>query len=244
MKTLNKRLWPALLAGVWLLLAAGAAQALTIAAGAGYRRPVDELTRRFQADTNIKVDMVYGNMGQVMGQVRAGAPVDLLLGDQIFLKKSRLSFVSLTPLGRGRLVLAFPQGPALSSPQDLTQARIKRLAVPDPAKAIYGKAGRQFLTRSGLMARVGDKLLIVGTVPQVSTYLLSGEVDAGLLNLTDVLAIRGRIGGWLEIDPQLYDPIKIVVGLLEQAPQAAQARRFLEFLATPAAREIVEAHGL
>jgi molybdate transport system substrate-binding protein len=242
---MKAKFWPTLLLTLaLLLLAGGAAQALTIAAGAGYRRPVDELSRRFQADTDIKVDLVYGNMGQVMGQIKAGAPVDLMLGDQTFLKKSRLNFVSITLLGRGRLVLAFPKGLKLSSPQDLTLPQVKRLAMPDRKKAVYGKAGQEFLIRSGLAKAVRDKLLIVGTVPQVSTYLLSGEVDAGLLNLTDTLAIKGHIGGYLEIDPKLYDPIRIVVGLLDTAPQPAQARRFLKFLASPAARRIVAAHGL
>jgi molybdate transport system substrate-binding protein len=238
-------LWLAiLLACLLTLLAGGVAQALTIAAGAGYRRPVDELSRRFQADTGIKVDLVFGNMGQVTGQIRAGAPVDLVLGDQTFLKKFKSLYSAITTIGKGRLVLAYPRGMSLRSPRDLAQPRIKRLAMPDQAKAIYGKAGQEFLTRSGLAAAVRDKLLIVGTVPQVSAYLLSGEVDAGLLNLTDALAIKNRIGGYLEIAPQLYDPIKIVVGLLTKAPQAEQAQRFLQFLASPGARKILESHGL
>lgn len=242
---MRARSWQAvLLACLLTLLAGGVAQALTIAAGAGYRRPVDELSRRFQADTGVKVDKVFGNMGQVTGQIKAGAPVDLMLGDQAFLEKSKLSTVSLTPVGRGRLVLAFAKGVSLASPQDLAQPHVKRLAMPDQAKAIYGKAGQEFLTRSGLAPAVKEKLLVVGTVPQVTTYLLSGEVDAGLLNLTDALAIKDRIGGYLEIDPKLYSPIRIVAGLLATAPQPDQARRFLEFLASPAALKIVAAHGL
>ena len=227
-----------------LFLACGAAQALTIAAGAGYRRPVTELVQRFQSDTGMKVDLVFGNMGQVISQIQGGAPVDLMLGDRAFLKQSGLDIVSLSDLGQGRLVLAYAKGANLASPQDLARPGIRRLAIPDQAKAIYGKAGREFLERAGLAEAVRDKLLVVGAVPQVSTYLISGEVDAGLLNLTDVLGIQDKIGGYLVIDPRLYDPIQIVVGLLNRAPQADQARRFLEFMASPAARQIVAAHGL
>ncbi|MFH1035490.1 MAG: molybdate ABC transporter substrate-binding protein [Pseudomonadota bacterium] len=227
-----------------VLLNTGLAQALTIAAGAGYRRPVSELAAQFQADTGIKVDLVLGNMGQVMSQIKAGAPVDLMLGDQAFLKKSGLAITTQAELGQGRLVLAHAKGVRLDSPQDLARQDIKRVAIPDQAKAIYGKAGHEFLERAGLAKAVRDKLLVVGTVPQVSTYLISGEVDAGLLNLTDVLGIKDKIGGYLLIDPGLYDPIHIVVGLLASAPRADQARRFLEFAASSAARSIVAAHGL
>lgn len=239
-----KRLGLTSLVCLLLLLCCGAAQALTIAAGAGYRRPVSELAQRFQAETGTQVDLVFGNMGQVMSQIKGGAPVDLMLGDRAFLQKSGLAVVSISELGQGRMVLAWAKGGRLESPQDLTQPAIKRLALPDPAKAIYGQAGRQFLERAGLSETVREKLLVVGAVPQVSTYLISGEVDAGLLNLTDVLGIKDKIGGYLLIDPGLYDPIQIVVGLLASAPQAEEGQRFLAFLASPEARRIVAAHGL
>jgi molybdate transport system substrate-binding protein len=234
----------ALLACLLILAASAAAHALTIAAGAGYRRPVMDLADRFQADTGIKVDLVFGNMGQVMSQIKAGAPVDLVLGDRSFLEKSGLPVASIKDLGLGRLVLAHAKGVRLDSPQDLAGPGIKRVAIPDRAKAIYGKAGNEFLERSGLASAVKDKLLVVATVPQVSTYLISGEVDAGLLNLTDALGIKDKIGGYLLIDPGLYDPILIAAGILADAPRADEAKRFLDFVSSPAARQIVEAHGL
>lgn len=234
----------AVLALAIILLACGAAQALTIAAGAGYRRPVSELAGRFQAQTGVKVDLVFGNMGQIMGQIKAGAPIDLMLGDKAFLDQSGLPISALAELGQGRLVLARAKGVSLETPRDLLRPEIKRVAMPDQAKAVYGKAGQQFLERAGLLPAVQEKLLVVATVPQVSTYLVSGEVDAGLLNLTDVLGIQEQIGGYQLIEPRLYDPILIVAGLLREAPEAGQARRFLEFLAGPDARAIASAHGL
>ncbi len=227
-----------------LILTAGLAQALTVAAGAGYRRPVMELAERFQAETGIKADLVFGNMGQVMSQIKAGAPVDLILGDEAFLDGSGLAIAAKAELGLGRLVLAWAKGVRLQKPADLAEPHIRRVAIPDQAKAIYGKAGHEFLERAGLAQKVRDKLLVVGTVPQVSAYLVSGEVDAGLLNLTDALGIQDKIGGYALMDPQLYEPIHIVAGRLADAPQAEQARRFMAFAASPAARQIMAAHGL
>jgi molybdate transport system substrate-binding protein len=234
----------AALCGALILLVCGTAQALTIAAGAGYRRPVSELAERFQADTGVKVDLVFGNMGQVMSQIKAGAPIDLMLGDKAFLDQSGLAIAGLAELGLGRLVLAHAKGVSLETPQDLLKPEVKRVAMPEQTKAVYGKAGQEFLARAGLAAGVREKLLLVATVPQVSAYLVSGEVDAGLLNLTDVLGIQDRIGGYMVIDPQLYEPIHIVAGLLADAPRAGEGRRFLDFLASPEARRIVAAHGL
>ena len=47
----------------------------------------------------------------------------------------------------------------------------------------------KYLHNTGLWTPLQKKLLIVGTVPQVSTYLLSGEVDVGFINLTEAMAL-------------------------------------------------------
>lgn len=84
----------------------------------------------------------------------------------------------------------------------------------------------------------------MATVPQVSAYLTSGEVDAGFVNLTEALALSGRIGGYRELDPGLYDPIRIVAGVIrgrENRPGVAELAAFLE---TPEARAALARHGL
>lgn len=223
---------------------AGAAGKLTIGAGAGYRRPVDELAAAFRKQAGLEVNLVYGNMGRVIAQIKSGGVVDIFLGEKSFLAASGLKTTRVTELGRGRLVLAYPKGAKITSPKDLADPNIKRVAVPDPKKAIYGKAGMEFLANSGLLPSVKAKLLTVGTVPQVSTYLLSGEIDAGFLNLTDVLGLSSRIGGFLKLDEKMYSPLIIQAAQLADAPNPEPAGRFLDFLATDQARKIVTAHGL
>jgi molybdate transport system substrate-binding protein len=237
--------WIVLLLAVVLIGALPSiAQALTIAAGAGYRRPVNQLAGLFEKETGIKVERVYGNMGQVISQIKSGRVVDVFIGAQSFLKASGLKVDQTCEFGRGQLVLAYPKGSKVTSVQDLAKPEIKRVAVPDPKKAIYGRAGMQCVKNSGLLPALKDKLLVVGTVPQVSTYLVSGEVDAGFLNITDAQALGEKIGGLMKVDPKLYTPLVIMVARLTDAPKPDQAARFLEFVASPAGRKIAVAHGL
>jgi len=121
---------------------------------------------------------------------------------------------------------------------------VKRLAMPDPKKAIYGLAGTEALAKAGLTAKVQDRLLVVATVPQVTAYLVLGEVDAGLTNLTDVMDLGGKIGGYFKVDEHLYSPIVIGAGVLANAQNHAAVSGFTSFLASPQAREIVRGHGL
>ena len=76
-----------------------AAQALTIGSGAGYRRPVDELAAAFRKQTGLEVNLVYGNMGRVISQIKSGGVVDVFLGERRFLKASGLAFGRSAELG-------------------------------------------------------------------------------------------------------------------------------------------------
>ena len=235
------------LALAFLLLFAFAALAqaepLTVASGAGYKRLVTELAAAYEAKTGHKTELVFGNMGQVIAQAKASGKIQMIIGEQSFLKQAGLPLASFTELGKGALVVAWPKGRSLSTLTDLTKLEVKRVAMPDAAKAIYGIAGQEALAKAGLADALKAKLLIVATVPQVMTYVVTGEVDAGLANLTDTLGQAGQIGGYFVVDPALYSPISIGAGVLagQQTPEAAA---FLGFLTSPQGKDLARKHGL
>jgi molybdate transport system substrate-binding protein len=218
--------------------------ALTIASGAGYKKLVVDLVKAFEATSKIKPELVFGNMGQVTAQAKGSGVVDIVLGEKGFLDKAGLTFDPFVEIGRGVLVVAWPKGKTLASPLDLGKPSVKRVAMPDPKKAIYGRAGSQFLESAGLNAAVKDKLFVVATVPQVTTYVLSGEVDAGLTNRTDVRNLGDKIGGFMEVDQKYYKPIVIGAGVLTGAKNAADAKAFATFLGTDAAKAVAKQHGM
>lgn len=222
--------------------AALAADSLLIASGAGYKTVMEPLAQAYADRTGNVVERIYGNMGQIIGQAGTSGKVDLLVGEEGFLRASKLALAESTPLGRGRLVLAWPKGKP--EPKDLRDASIGRIAQPDPGRAIYGKAAHEYLENTGLLAALGDRLVIVGTVPQVFTYVVTGEVDAGFMNLTQALAGKDRLGGYTEVDSGKYRDIAISCIRLAGSPNPDAARSFAEFLKTDAARAIIGAHGL
>lgn len=220
-----------------------AADALTIAAGAGYRKPLLELMERFQADSGIRVDGVFGNLKQVETQARQNDSIVLIVGDRAILEPSGIA-TRFHPLGRGRLALIAAPGRTLHSLQDLTGAEVRRVGIPHRQSAIFGKAAATCLKRLGMEAAVTPKLIEVATVPQVVTYTITNEVDAGFVNLTEALAQEGRIGSRVEMPADCYDPIEIVAAEVTGRNLDTAARKFLDFLVSAPAREILKRHGL
>jgi len=228
---------------LFALVAVAQAEPLTVASGAGYKKLVTELAAAFESKTGKKTELIFGNMGQIVAQAKASGKVHMVIGEQSFFQQAGLDLASFTELGRGTLVLAWPKGKPLVSLTDLTKPEVKRVAMPDPAKAIYGVAGKEALSRAGLAEKLGGKLVVVATVPQVTTYVITGEVDAGLTNLTDVMGLGEKIGGYLKVDQGLYAPISIGAGVLEGS-QSPEAAAFVTFLGSAQGRELARKHGL
>lgn len=227
------------------LLAANAwaADALLVAAGAGYRKPVMELLEDFSKSSGMRTEASFGNMRQVETQARQNPDIALMIGDRAFLEPMGLA-ERFQPLGTGRLVLVTARGQAIASLADLREPRFRRIALPDRAKAVYGNAAATCLARLGLAQPLAGRLVEVATVPQVSAYVATGEVDAGFLNRTEALALQGRAGAAIDAPQDCYDPIELSVGVLKGRAGGAAARAFLDYLASPAARQVLERHGM
>lgn len=220
-----------------------AGEGLLIAAGAGYRKPVLELLQTFTSTTGIKAEASFGNMKQVEVQARQNPDIDFLIGDKTFLEPMQLA-QRFEHLGKGQLVLVASKAHTLNALADLAQPRFKRIAIPDRTKAVYGKAAYTCLERSGLAATLQDKLIEVATVPQVSAYLSTGNVDAGFVNATEALALKDKVGGRLEIASQCHEPIELSLAVLQGRDATPATQAFLRFIVTPQAREVMQRHGL
>ncbi len=219
---------------------------MVLAAGGGYKKMVNALAKAYKAETGKDVQLVYGNMGRVTAQAKTSGAVDMVVGAEFFFTRTKLDFAQSLELGRGRLVLAWPKGaPGGKDPAAMLKAAsAKRIAHPDPAKAIYGRAAHQYLERTGLLPDVEKRIVVVATVPQVFSYLSINEVDLGFLNLTHALNVRDSLGGFMELPLDKYDAITIMAGQLKTATHPQQVEDFFHFLKTDVARKIIRDNGL
>lgn len=230
-------------AALWLTSLPALAGDLIMVSGAGYKRPVLDLIERYRALTGNKIVGGFGNMQQISAQAQASPDVGLMLGDEIHLRELSL-ISSITPVGVGKLVIAWPKGKsALVADMDLLAPSVGRIAYPDAQKAIYGIAATEWMKNKGLFEALKAKFIEVGTVPQVTSYLISGEVDAGFVNITDALGAGDKIGGYRVIEGG-YTPIRIVAGVVQGHEDNPQVKGFLTFMGSPEAVVIMKGYGM
>jgi molybdate transport system substrate-binding protein len=241
---LNGRLLAALTLTLILALPLSAVAGPSVTTGLGYKTMVQELCALYAQKTGQKATEMYsGNIGQMLEQVKAGSGATVVISDKLSLKASDVRFARFQPLGEAVLVLAWRKGITLQSPQDLRGAQVAKIGHPDAKAAIYGRAAVAYLKGSGLMPAVKDKVAMFSTVPQVFSYLVSGDLDAGFVNEAIVRKQGKKIGGWMEIRKD-YEPLLLVAGVVQGQEDAPGVRAFMDFLATPEALAVCRKHGL
>ena len=222
------------------------AQKLVIAVGAGYKKPVSEIITCFQQDKDLKLDAIYGNSQMVANQAKQSGEVACIIGDKKFLKRleTTVSFAAYTPMGKGILVLAYRKGIDLEQLDEILSDKVKSLFMPQDGKTIYGIAGKEALDSLNYSKRVSAKLTQVATVPQVVSYLLTGEADAGFINLTEALANKDQIGGYIIVPADAYKTIEIVAGTVTGFQDEKMTKAFINYLNSETAKAIIKKHGL
>lgn len=226
-----------------ILLGFGSMQAeVLIAAGAGYKKPLEEVASIYEQKSGNKVSRIYGNLQQVIEQAKQSGKIDAILGDERFIEHSKLKVNKPIPIGKGKLVLASSKKAKLKKIEDLQ--KFKQIALPDAKKAIYGIAAVEFLQNANLYEKLESKLLFLATVPQVSTYLIDGSVEVGFINISDYLASKDKLGTMIEIDSALYSPINISFATLKTSKNK-ELGAFIEFVTTSEeAKAIFAKYGL
>jgi molybdate transport system substrate-binding protein len=218
------------------------ADTLKVASVAGYKKPMMKIVSEYKKSGK-SVDMMFGNMRKTISQAKY-SDICLVIGDKEYLTtKSKLEIKQMDDLGSGKLVLAYRKGLSIKSMDELKNSSITRIAMPHSTKAIYGKAAKEYIAHLAYKDLLEKKIYEVATVPQVATYIISKEVDAGFMNLTAALNHKDKIGGYIVVDTELYTPITIVAATLDRE-NCADAKEFVEFLGLDLSKRILKESGL
>jgi molybdate transport system substrate-binding protein len=130
--------------------------------------------------------------------------------------------------------------------QVLNDPAVQKIAVANPKLAPYGREAINALDHFKLRAAVEARLIYGESISQVNQYIDSKSADIGFTAKSVVLApeMAGK-GKWVELPRDSYQPIEQGVVILKHGEETASkaAHRFIEFLASPAARTIFEKYG-
>jgi molybdate transport system substrate-binding protein len=242
-----------LLAVAALLLSGqlAAADKLTVAVAANVKFAFDELQAEFRQASGIEINAVVASSGKITAQVKSGAPFDVFLSADMEFPAAlhKEGFAASAPkiYAYGVLVLWTLEPLDLGKGvQVLADPAVQKVAIANPKLAPYGEEAMRVLDYYKLRAVVAPKLIYGESIAQVNQYIDMRAVSIGITAKSVVLApqLQGK-GRWIEVPKASYSPIAQGVVVLRHGAEAnaAAAQRFMEFLASPRARSILEKYG-
>jgi molybdate transport system substrate-binding protein len=240
---------PAILVGLWLLVATAQAQRLHVFAAASLKESFGAIAKDFETlHPNVKVDITFAGSQQLAAQIGQGAPCDvfasadlrnllktsLVPGSQHVFAYNRLVMISSLQYGQIKSLETFALAPrivvaASAVPVGAYTQRLIAAATP-----LLGKPWAATLT-SHIVSQEQDVRAVLAKVEL-------GEADEGIVYSTDA-ATAGKKICRQPIPSNLQPNIVYPVGVERQADEVGLAKQFVAFLLSPIGQKELQRRG-
>lgn len=225
-------------------------ETLTVSAAVSLKDAFNEIGASYQAKTGKTVSFNFGASGALQRQIETGAPVDVFASagkqqmDELA-AKGLIETLTRRDFARNRLVLIVPQDSQLNLKEftHLQQAEVKKIAVGNPQTVPAGQYAAQVFERLKLQNNLQAKLIFAEDVRQVLDYVMRGEVDAGVVYVTDARVAGDKIRIVATAPEETHEPILYPLALVRDGKQKAAAQEFLDFVLSDAGQSVLQKYG-
>jgi molybdate transport system substrate-binding protein len=211
---------------------------LTLSAAASLKDALEDIKLSYQRHSQ-KTRIVYnfGASGSLQQQIEQGAPVDIFISaaskqmdalqtKNLLLNETRRNLLT------NQLVLIVPKGStSIRSFKQLTEPTVKRIAIGEPRSVPAGQYAEEVFKNVGILAAVKPKLVLTNNVRQVLTAVDSGNVDAGIVYLTDAATSKTVEVAAIAAE-KLHSPIVYPIAVLKSSQTPQAAKTFAQYLAS------------
>jgi molybdate transport system substrate-binding protein len=222
---------------------------ITVSGAVSLKDALDEISKAYkQQKPGVEVRFNLGGSGTLLRQIEQGAPVDVFISaspDEMneLASKKLLLDGTRQDLVKNRVVLIVPAGKSvIANFADLAKPDVKQIAIGEPQTVPAGKYAQQALTHLGLYDRLKPKFVFAKDVRGVLTYVVSGNVDAGIVYATDA-RVSDKVKVVQTAPEDWHSPVLYPVAILKNSAHSAAAKDFEAFLASPQARTAFQKYG-
>jgi molybdate transport system substrate-binding protein len=218
-------------------------------AAASLSESLTEIAAAYEARSGDKVKFNFAASSFLARQIEHGAPADIFVSADeaqmdglerlgLVAKKTRRSRLSNSLV----IVVAADRPMPIHSAADLTNARVKRLALADPKTVPAGIYAREYLQRLKLWLAVEPKVVPTDNVRAALAAVESGNVEAAIVYQTDA-ALSKQVHIACPVPARDSPAISYSMAALKATKQLDAARRFLKHLDSDEAGRVFGNYG-
>ena len=179
----------------------GIKETLSVCAGAGLMKPMNELIQEFENKSGIKVEVHYGGSAEIFGILETTG-CDVFIPGAYYYTEEGIKGGYIVPSTVKNItyhipVIVVPKGNPknITSLNDLAKKGV-RVVLGDPKGPAIGKVTKKILENAHLWANVSKNVVTFApTVNQLLIYLATGQADAAIIweDLTTWSQAKGKI---------------------------------------------------
>lgn len=226
------------------------ASTILVAAAISLQKALQEITPIYtSANPTQTVNYNFASSGILERQIEQGAPVDVFIAaadKQMNALQQKGLLAAGTPkiLLTNQLVLIVPKQSSVSVTnfRELIKPAVKRISIGEPRSVPAGLYATEVLKNFGIWEQVKSKFVLGNNVKAVLTTVETGDVDAGIVYLTDAKSSE-RIAIVATADRKLHSPIRYPVAVIKSSKSLDGAKQYLEFLQSKAATTVFKKYG-
>ncbi|MEH2328807.1 molybdate ABC transporter substrate-binding protein [Nostoc sp.] len=222
---------------------------ILVSAAASLKEALEEIKPLYQqSQSNINISYNFGASGALQQQIEQGAPADIFISAgkkqmDALEEKGLLLPGSRTNLANNRLVLIVAQDVVgINSFYNLTDSKIKKIAIGEPRSVPAGQYGEQVLKKLKLYDRLKSKFVFANNVRQVLAAVESGNAEAGLVYATDA-KISNKVKVVVAADDKFHSPIVYPVAIIKSSKNPSAAKEFVQYLSGSEVKTVLRKYG-
>lgn len=224
---------------------------LTIAVATNFLTTAEELSKKFEEQSDVEITVVAGSSGQLFAQAKNGAPydvffsadqekIDAIVDENLGIVDSRITYA----LGR----LCFMLNPKTDYEQDarvlFENLEFNRIVFANPKLAPYGIAAEEVFDRLEIdLSNEKKKVIFADNVGKAYAIVNSGNTEAGMVALSSVLDDELSDEHYYEVPDKYYSPLRQDAIVLARTENETLALEFIEFVRSDDAKTIIRSNG-
>lgn len=222
---------------------------ITVSAAASLTNAFTEVKDAFmKKHPTVKVTTNFAASNPLLRQIEGGAPVDVFASaDQGTMDKAAgkklIDDTSRKNFALNGLVLIAPakSDVAVKDVNSLKDAAVTKIAIGNPASVPAGRYGKAALTTAGLWDTLQPKLIMGESVRQTLDYVSRGEVEAGIVYMTDARQAGDKVRIVQVLEG--HDPVSYPIAVIKDSKAPADAKAFIDFVLSDEGLAILAKYG-
>ena len=226
---------------------------ITVSAAASLTDVMEEIKGLYEGKSNHTLAMNYGSSGALQQQIEEGAPADIFISAAqkqmgTLEEKGLIDEGSRIDLLENAVVLIVPADGAdnedIADFQSLAADSVVNLAIGEPESVPAGRYAKEILTSLELWEALEaeEKLVLAKDVRQVLTYVERGDVDAGIVYMTDALSSE-QVKVVAPAPAGSHTPVTYPAAIVKESAGQDAAEDFMAFLQSEEIATVFEKHG-